>query len=52
LQDPFISPIYVEGTKEDVSPDSKTIEQIADETFANPEKCYRKAMFWAIYENF
>jgi hypothetical protein len=47
LQDPFISPINVEGTKEDVSPDSKTIEQIA-----NPEKCYRKAMFWAIYENF
>jgi hypothetical protein len=39
-------------TKEDVSPDSKTIKQTANETFANPEKCYGKAMFWAIYEDF
>jgi hypothetical protein len=46
LQDPFIAPTNLkEGTWEDVSPDSKAIEQTADETFANPEKCYRKQCF-------
>ncbi|HEU4821820.1 MAG TPA: hypothetical protein VFS97_00185 [Nitrososphaeraceae archaeon] len=43
MQDPFISRINVERTKEDVTPGSKTIEQTADETFTNPEKRYRKA---------